>query len=80
MKRLVFLTVVLTVTAMTLTGCESASRFCLRNRGASCDPCAPPCAPSYEPCCGATNSSGIPMMEGTTMPLPPGSPTMIPGG
>lgn len=78
MKRLTFLTLVLVVMATALAGCESASRFCLRNRGATCDPCAPPCAPAYDSGCGPMVTTGVPM-DATTVPLPPDGATMIPG-
>ena len=78
MKRLTFLTLVLVVMATALTGCESGSRFCLRNRGAACDPCAPPCAPACEPGYGPMVTPGMPY-DATTVPLPAGNPTMVPG-
>jgi len=78
MKRLTFLTLVLMVTTVVLAGCETASRFCLRRRGAACDPCAPPCTPVYESECDPLVTPGFPM-DATTMPLPSGSPTVMPG-
>ncbi len=82
MKRLTYTTLVLIVTAVTLTGCETASKFCLRNRGAACDPCAPPCTPSCEPgfdpymTPGITYPSSVPL---ETTPLPGGDPMVMPG-
>lgn len=93
MKRLSIVTLVLIVMSVSLTGCRSDSRFCLRNicmrRGAVCDPCAPPCAPVCEPVCepgcgpgygpgyGAVVNPGM-TMESTTVPLPQGNPTLTP--
>jgi hypothetical protein len=81
MKRLMFTTLMLVVMAATFAGCESASRFCLRNRGASCDPCAPPCTtdcgPTYDSYVtpGIAYPSGVPL---ETTPIPSDA-TIIPG-
>ena len=66
MKRLLFVTALMILTVAAVSGCRGVGCSSWFNRGAACEPYAPPCNDVSQPDCDPLYVPGVPMGTTTT--------------